>query len=223
MKTERGVEAGSAAGQPRQPWLADICVSVGILLWMCVVSEALSQVTLYDPSFEIAQGADGPVDSILMLDDGRILVGGQFTTIAGRTNRYLARLLSNGQVDTSFDSAADGSVWSILKQPDGKVLIGGSFDHIGGYERHGVARLLTNGLVDIDFNPNGSLTTNDWIWSVGCQPDGKVLVGSYRVLRLQANEKRTSTGSARTHSVGMFVPTTRVQTAVFWLAACSKR
>ena len=58
--------------------------------------------------------------------DGRIYAGGNFFSADGTTREYLARLLPNGSLDTSFDPATTiiNSVQSIAIQADNNILIG---------------------------------------------------------------------------------------------------
>ncbi len=90
---------------------------------------------------EIARvNADGSLDitfnpvpsasvySLNVMSDGRILVGGAFTSIAGAARGYVARLLPSGKIDPAeFDPEPNAPVYAIAVQPDGKVLLGGSF------------------------------------------------------------------------------------------------
>ena len=77
-----------------------------------------------DTSFQadIAPGAFNTVYAIAPLDDGRIVIGGIFTTIGGLTRINLARLNANGSVDTSFIANTDNTVYTIALQQDGKPL-----------------------------------------------------------------------------------------------------
>ncbi len=129
---------------------------------------------------------DGQLDATLNLDstggrplasavqpDGKILIGGSFTSIGGVTHNRMARLNADGSVDTTFNPDFDDSVFTILLQPDGKILVGGQFTTIGGESRNHFARLNPSGTIDSEFNPNAS-------GPVGCialQPDGKILIG----------------------------------------------
>ena len=108
--------------------------------------------------------------------DGKILVGGTFTTVLGVARNNIARLNSDGTLDTAFNPTANGSVLSIVAQPDGKILAGGGFTaSIGGQTRNHIARLdPTTGLAD-SFNPNA----NDFVNSIAVQADGKILVGGF--------------------------------------------
>ena len=81
--------------------------------------------------------ADGPVRVVVVQSDGKVLIGGDFTTLspnggAAVTRNHIARLNPDGTLDTTFDPNADGIVRSIAVQSDGKILAGGDFSTIGG-------------------------------------------------------------------------------------------
>src|SRR5438552_7921012 len=76
--------------------------------------------------------ANGDVNAIALQPDGKILVGGFFTTLspnggAAVTRNRIARFNANGTFDTAFNPNANGAVRSIAVQADGKILIGGDF------------------------------------------------------------------------------------------------
>lgn len=78
-------------------------------------------------------GADGPVATLAIQPDGRILVGGSFTHLAGQMRRRLGRLNPDGTLDAAFnpggnpgDSNAYSGVSALLVQPDGGMLVAGS-------------------------------------------------------------------------------------------------
>jgi len=142
-----------------------------------------------DESFDPGTGANDFVTCVVPLSDGRALVGGIFTSFNETTRRQVARLNSNGSLDTSFDpgSGPGGEVLSLVVQPDGKVLVAGTF--------HSVYRLNTDGSLDSTFNSGAG--ANSVIYSAALQSDGKLLVGGAfsmfngmprsRVARLNAN------------------------------------
>ena len=74
----------------------------------------------------------------------KVLVGGSFSTVNGVSRNGIARLNSNGSLDSSFDTGtgADGLVRAIALQPDDNVLIGGDFLTVNGVVRPYVARLF---------------------------------------------------------------------------------
>jgi hypothetical protein len=124
--------------------------------------------------------ANGPVNVVVVQPDGRILIGGGFTTLAPNggatvTRNRIARLNPDGTLDTAFNPNANGFVESIAVQADGKVLAGGGFTSIGGQPRVYIARLdPTTGLAD-SFNPN----PNFGVDSIAVQTDGKILAGGH--------------------------------------------
>ena len=140
-----------------------------------------------DVTFNLAgvTGAYGNYASAFGLQsDGRIIVGGPFTTIGEASRNYLARLNSNGSVDTTFNAGIAGSgatsVLCMAITPQDQVIIGGSFSSVNGYSRSGIARLNSDGSVDTTFDPG--LGASSWysspgVESVAVQSDGKVVIG----------------------------------------------
>src|SRR5438445_8704780 len=122
--------------------------------------------------------ANGQVDVVVVQPDGKILIGGEFTTLSPNggvvvTRAHIARLNPAGTLDPAFNPNADGTVDSIAVQADGKILAGGYFTSIGGQMRNYIARLdATTGLAD-SFNPNA----NSFVYSIAVQADGKILAG----------------------------------------------
>src|SRR6266446_4351209 len=85
---------------------------------------ALAQSPLPD-SFN--PGANGSVNSLAVQGDGKILVGGYFSTLGGRSRNYVGRLNADGTLDTSFNPVAGNFVPSLAVQADGMILMGGYF------------------------------------------------------------------------------------------------
>jgi uncharacterized delta-60 repeat protein len=96
-----------------------------------------------DGSFNPGTGANGIVASIIARSDGKVIIGGNFTTVNGTNRNRIARLNANGSLDSSFNPGigADGIVRSIALQSDGNVLLGGDFFTVNGVWRPYVARL----------------------------------------------------------------------------------
>jgi uncharacterized delta-60 repeat protein len=107
--------------------------------------------------------------------DGKILIGGNFTTVLGMTRNNIARLNTDGTLDTAFNPNANDLVYSIAVQADGKILAGGRFTTIGGQTRSRIARLdATTGLAD-SFDPNANAEVD----AIAVQADGKILAGGF--------------------------------------------
>lgn len=106
-----------------------------------------------DPSFNPDFGLLGWVYSVAQQQDGRILIGGEFTSIDGVEINHLARLNQDGSLDSSFNigAGANDSVKVITVQADGRILIGGEFTEFAGVSRRHLARLNQDGTIDRSF------------------------------------------------------------------------
>ena len=101
-----------------------------------------------DTSFNIGTGFDDggfdSVDSIALQSDGKLLVGGSFTSYNGVTQNRITRLNPDGSRDTSFDigTGFDDDILSIALQSDGKILVGGFFNSYDGVTQNRITRLI---------------------------------------------------------------------------------
>ena len=97
-----------------------------LALFLTGKGQAQSKVDSFDP------GANARVRTMALQTDGKILVGGFFTTLGGggmgtTTRNYIGRLNPDGTLDTSFNPGADAVVQVLAIQADGKILVGGEF------------------------------------------------------------------------------------------------
>src|SRR5439155_8754311 len=112
--------------------------------------------------------AQGVVASIPVKSDGKVLIGGGFATINGVTRHSVARVNTDGSVDSSFQNGLSGTgssyaygyVFSVAVQSDGKVIIGGGFTTVNGVGRNNLARLDTDGMLDRGFQDGLSGVTD---------------------------------------------------------------
>lgn len=142
----------------------------------------LNQDGSIDNSFVTGTAVNGAVRAILMQPDGKILIGGLFTTYNGATRNRLIRLNADGSPDASFNSGtgASSSVFAIALQPDGKILIGGAFVTFNGTARSRVARLNADGTIDTSFDPGTGVNSD--VNSIVVQSDGKAVIGGNFVI-----------------------------------------
>jgi len=100
-----------------------------------------------DTSFVVSPAPDGVVQTLALQADGKIVIGGCFSTVSGVSRNRLARLNTDGSLDMTFDPDAGRpapgrtAVSVFAMQPDGKLLVGGSFYGINGLQRRNLARL----------------------------------------------------------------------------------
>lgn len=112
-----------------------------------------------DPTFVPIEYPDKAVQCLALQRNGRILIGGQFTSIGTKPNRLIARLLANGQLDTGFSSSLSGIVInSMALQSDGAIVVTGNLTAFG---TPGIARLLPNGSIDYWFDSGTGLIRPD--------------------------------------------------------------
>ena len=129
-----------------------------------------------DTSFNLGVGTDGPVLCAGLFPDGRVIIGGAFTTVNGSPRRRVAVLLPNGLVDQGFNPPvlASGTVYGVAVQTDGRLIIAGDFNVALGTNCHGIARLNLDGSLDTSFDPGTG--ANQSVFAVGLQANGKVVV-----------------------------------------------
>ena len=116
------------------------------------------------------------VQAIAQQTDGKLLIGGSFTTLNGEPRNRIARLNEDGTLDATFNAGTDRVVTAIAIQDDGKIVLGGSFTVVTGQTRRLLARLNPDGSLDNDFNPGVGHTETEHVRSLAIQADGKILV-----------------------------------------------
>ncbi|HZH72774.1 MAG TPA: hypothetical protein VFD91_09805, partial [Mariniphaga sp.] len=145
-----------------------------------------------DMSFDVGTGFIttyyGTISALALQADGKILVGGSYSSYNGQQANSIIRLNTDGSVDTSFDIGTgvgisysltgDGYIYDIEVQPDGKIIIGGSFNVYNGQSTIGsIARLNSDGSLDTSFDINAEIGINSQVHSITMQSDGKIIVG----------------------------------------------
>lgn len=116
-----------------------------------------------DVAFDPTTSLNGDVLALELQSDGKILAGGAFTQVGTTPKNHIARLNSDGSLDTAFltsPSGVNGSVQSMTLQTDDRILIGGAFNQVNAINRSYVARLLPDGSLDTSFNPGSGANNN---------------------------------------------------------------
>lgn len=110
-----------------------------------------------DTSFQPITSGTGGYYAVIPMPNGKVYIGGTITDIGGDTTRdFVARLNSDGSVDTSFSTPVFGTginagVYAIQALPSGKILLAGAFPTVSGQSRMNLARLNENGTLDPSF------------------------------------------------------------------------
>jgi uncharacterized delta-60 repeat protein len=135
-----------------------------------------------DNTFNIGTGFNNAfftraINQITLQSDGKILVGGNFTSYSGVTRNAIIRLNTGGTIDNTFTigSGLNQVPNSIVVQPDNKILVGGGFSTYSGVTRNYIVRLNTGGTIDDTFTIGNGFDAN--VRTIVLQPDGKILAG----------------------------------------------
>ena len=126
----------------------------------------------------VTNGTDQDVMAVAVDNAGRVIIGGNFSTVNGTNWNHIGRLLPNGSVDTSFNLGlgADGNILALAVQPDNSIILGGAFHNFNLLSRNSIARLTPGGALDPTFAPGSGF--DDIVYSLVLQPsDGNLLVG----------------------------------------------
>ncbi len=133
-------------------------------------------------------GFDGTVRAILVQDDDKILVGGEFTTYNGTAANHLIRLNADGSIDSAFltniGAGADDTVYALATETDGEILVGGSFANFAGASTDslGLVRLSADGTAGTALNLPFNTSFGASIRSILVEDDGKLTVtGSFYI------------------------------------------
>lgn len=118
-------------------------------------------------------------NALLVQPDGKIILGGDFTSFNGTARPSLARLLPNGALEIfgDFIASTNGFVNAIVQRPDGRILVAGGFNTANNETRKNLALFTNQGILepltvfDVGTGPNGNVSC------MALQPDGKIIIG----------------------------------------------
>ena len=119
------------------------------------------------------------VNATLVQPDGRTLLGGSIVRLYSHTNPWdynnsgVARLSTDGLLETNFVPGIYGYVNSLALQTNGQIILGGRIISIGSTLFTNLARLFPDGTVDTNFLPAADVEVS----ALALQADGKILVG----------------------------------------------
>jgi uncharacterized delta-60 repeat protein len=158
------------------------------------------------------------VDAIAIQSDGKIVLGGEFTSFNGAPTNRIVRLNPNGTRDTDFSANVGAAfnnssdlILSIAIQSDGKIVIGGYFTGFNGAPVNRIVRLNSDGTRDTAFSANvgaGFNSIADSVEAIAVQSDGKIVIGGEftafngapvsRIVRLNTDGTRDTTFTTNT-------------------------
>ena len=121
----------------------------------------------------VGESPDATVYGVAPQTNGTVIIGGYFNSFNGVTRNNLARLKSDGSLDTTYQANVNYTIYSMASQKDGKLLIAGAFTGVNGRSAQGLARLNADGTVDATFVFPGTFGV---IHSVTVLTDGRILI-----------------------------------------------
>ena len=108
---------------------------------------------------------NGRVNSMVVDDSGRIYIAGTFVSVAGQPRTSLARLNSDGSLDTTWAPAVAGPVYgdpviNSLALSGSTLFFGGAFTGVSGAARQNAAAVdtITGDALSWAPNPNNSVS-----------------------------------------------------------------
>jgi uncharacterized delta-60 repeat protein len=128
-----------------------------------------------DAEFGFASYVDSTVSSIAVQRDGKLVLTGSFTDVAGEFHERLVRLGGNGAPDGAFALGTNFQVWTTSLAADGALVIAGQFTNLAGVVRQRLARISAVGAIDSALKP-AVAGLGGAIYCSAIQPDGKILI-----------------------------------------------
>ena len=110
-----------------------------------------SKLAVFSPLGELipaTPSVSATVRTLVTQANGRVILGGDFTTIDGTTRNRVARLESDYTLEAAFNPNANAAIHACALQENGKILIGGAMTQVGASTRNGVARLYNESETD---------------------------------------------------------------------------
>ena len=130
----------------------------------------------------LGSGPNGSVNATVIDGNGRIYIGGQFTSVNGVNAFHIARLTPSGALDTSFvnGSGFNSTVFALAIDANGNILAGGDFTSFNTTNCNHIARLLPSGGLDTTFLPSSgapSMGADRDVRAVATDSFGNVILG----------------------------------------------
>lgn len=139
---------------------------------------------------------------------GDLIVVGGFTSYAGTSTNRIAKLNSDGVLDTAFSlniPSMNNFVYAVAPQSDGKIVVGGTFTNLGVR----LGRLNSDGTEDTTFTTNLGTGFDAVVSDIDIDSTGKiVVVGSFTTFNGNARSGLVRLNSDGTEDVTFYTNAT---------------
>jgi len=150
-----------------------------------------------DSTFSVADGPNNTVWSMAFQPDGKIIVGGEWSTWNGINRAGIVRLNPNGSLDSGFaiGSGANAYVGAVGVLANNDIVLAGNFNNVNGFNR---TRLAIVG-------PDGSQPSETVEWTQWKKADG----GNDHFYGLTSRPENWNNAEAEAISLGGHLATVR--------------
>jgi uncharacterized delta-60 repeat protein len=124
-------------------------------------------------------GSGNFVRSVAAQSNGKLIIVGHFSNIDGTSYGRIARLNTDGSLDTTFNDGQDGfdnSALVVRVLSDDSILVGGTFNQYNGTSVYRLVKLDANGSLNTTF-ANNLTTANGQVHEILVDSDGKIYIG----------------------------------------------
>ncbi|MCH2059972.1 MAG: chitobiase/beta-hexosaminidase C-terminal domain-containing protein [Verrucomicrobiales bacterium] len=135
-----------------------------------------------DTSFDPGAGTDDEIKTVELFADGKIFIGGLFDRVNSKPRKGVARLNTDGSLDTSFNLDAKHGIhsWEVYSSSigdDGRILVGGKLRSTASTPMVSspFLRLHDNGSIDVSYRPE-DLADDASVYAIKTRGDGTALI-----------------------------------------------
>jgi uncharacterized delta-60 repeat protein len=131
----------------------------------------------FDPGFISGSSTNSNITALELDANEKPIIGGTFSSYSGSAVARIARINTNGTLDTTFNvgAGANNTVWTIATGSGNSIYIGGEFTLYSGSAVNRITKINSNGTRDTSFNVGTGF--NSIVDFITTDSTGKVYVG----------------------------------------------
>lgn len=139
-----------------------------------------------DSSFTILE-TNNAIRVLKIMENDRILIGGNFTKVSGQNHRGIIRLMPNGDIDTTYKIGNGISASPFQHNPNSietiavdshSIYLGGRFDSLNNYNVSKIVKTNYMGSIDATFKLDSKFNNNTIVYSHLLQNGNLLLAGN---------------------------------------------
>lgn len=165
-----------------------ICLTICLLV--AFVPFLVGQFAHVDSLYLIGNGPNDRVTSILVQNDGKIIIAGSFTQFNGMPAKHICRLGLDGSLDTTFNVnlGPDGAIYDIGLVENEKIVVVGNFINFNGVKCDRIAKLNPDGSLDTVFSTNNS--ANSRVYNCTIDKNNRIIIsGNFGIVNQKSKRR----------------------------------